>query len=158
MTTPPLEDMASVVAGDIRRLIDERVNHNNLLIKLLKNENSRLSTGIGEVLLTQKVPEMTAKWNEIKRHLTTMLVVQNKYMKPKEDLKIENCSVVLEKHLTSLGESWTWKLKYPEESTSGRHRKVFILDSITFMPSCCEDNEDFVRFLVDNKFIEQEII
>lgn len=135
--------------------LEERCQLNDAMVKILVTENRELNKVIQSLERDIPIPIFEAKWKEIRFRL--MQLVERIY----QGNTVPAFNLVqlhLRRKIMLGGTIWNWELVFPEEMGNGRHCKIMDLTGFAFLPACSEQNETFVRFLVDSRYIHQFIM
>ena len=126
---------------------------NTAVIDRAMKENESIVSAIKDLHSGGAVPSFDYKEKELLRNLQRML--DTVYKRHTAVVPVTDCQIHLRRIITIEGDIWDWELVLPEAPGLATHHKVFYLNSCSFMPSCCKENESFVRFLIERGVVKQ---
>jgi hypothetical protein len=137
--------------------LEARCQMNDEMVQILKRENRRLAHEIAQIQINIPLPNFAAKWNEIKQRLDLILLSVFKTI-CKKPVTVDMAQINLRRHISMDGTIWRWEMVYPEEMGWGKHFKVLELNNTLIMPAFSEENEEFIRYLVEQNHINHYLL
>ena len=149
---PPLENDVAL------KLMEARLEHVAISIELLRAELSKLQRAIGEITdVVDVVSGYQKKWKEHQVQITTTVrgFLKHSSYQVKDDI-LKLCCIRLHKTIGIDGAIFDWQLVLPEDYRLGKHKQVLSINTIG-LPGAYGENEPFISWLADEKFISVEV-
>jgi hypothetical protein len=150
--TPPLENDVAL------KLMEARLAQVTISIELLRAELAKLQRAIGEITdVTDVTSGYQKKWKEHQVQITTTVrgFLKHSSYQVKEDI-LKSCCVRLHKTIGIDGAIFDWQLVLPEDYRLGKHKQVLSINTIG-LPGAYSENEPFISWLAEEKFISVEV-
>jgi hypothetical protein len=136
--------------------IHSRRTINDEFLSILKRENEELITDEANLHKTKGTVYRNTlyfqqQWHQIKIQLNKYIrdVIQCQRL---PNLDIDKCKLHLRRILTIHGGIWEWELIIPLEPNM---KQIHPLSSTNLLPCWSVENEEFIRYLTENRIIKQ---